>query len=172
MQRRGFTVVELLLVIVVIAILTTITIVAFNGIRERTYMGRAESEMASIAKSIQLYYTFEKSHWPADVDRNTAPAGLTQYMNGDISTWPSGPWPGSTYDYDNFTGSDGNPVVQISVRFCPISGTLSSCKFPNEAWANGFQVNSSAYWCITGVCRAHPTESDSYPGYCMNCRND
>ena len=35
MKVRGFTIVELLIVIVVIAILASITIVAFNGIQAR-----------------------------------------------------------------------------------------------------------------------------------------
>ena len=75
-------------------------------------------------------------------------------------------------DYDSFNGSDGQLVVQISLRFCPIGGPLSACNFPTESWADGFQVNSSMYWCITGKCRPHPSESDTYPGYCLNCRND
>lgn len=36
-QRSGFTIVELLIVVVVIAILAAITVVAYTGIQNRTY---------------------------------------------------------------------------------------------------------------------------------------
>ena len=166
MKRRGFTIVELLIAIVIIAILAVIVTVAYRGATNRAYTSRAKTELADMAKATQQYYIFERS-WPADVDRGL-PAGITKYLSGDASNWPIGPWPASVYDYDYFTGSDGQPVSQISIRFCPIGGPLAACKFPKESWASGFQVNSSAYWCITGKCRAHPNESDSYPGYRIN----
>ena len=53
-QTKGFTIVELLIVIVVIAILATITIVAYNGIQNRANDTAIQSDLNNFAKSIQL----------------------------------------------------------------------------------------------------------------------
>ena len=120
--------------------------------------------MSDMAKGTQQYYIFERG-WPADVDRGL-PAGITKYISGDASSWPTGPWPGSVYDYDNFTVG-GETAIQISIRFCPYGGDISTCKFPKESWAAGFTPDSSVYWCITGPCRAHPTNASAL-GYRIN----
>ena len=49
-QRRGFTIVELLIVIVVIAILAAITIVAYNGIQNRANDTVVKSDLATLTK--------------------------------------------------------------------------------------------------------------------------
>lgn len=165
---QGFTIVELLIVIVVIAVLAAIVIITFNGVSNRAYVGRTQSELGSMGKAIQLFQA-NNGRYPADVSRGI-PAEITPYINGSADNWPNAPWPGSVYDYDNYIGSDGLEVSQISVRFCPEGGPLSACKFPRESWASGFGVDSSAYWCVVGKCRAHPSQADTYPGYCMNCR--
>ncbi len=54
--KSGFTIVELLIVIVVIAILAAISIVAYNGIQQRARDSQRSAEMASIEKALQLYY--------------------------------------------------------------------------------------------------------------------
>lgn len=54
-MRRGFTIVELLIVIVVIGILAAITIVAYNGIQERTRLNIIQSDLANVKKKIMLY---------------------------------------------------------------------------------------------------------------------
>ena len=164
---RGFTIVELLIVIAIIGILAAIVIVAYNGVTNRAYYNRSQSELASIVRAIQIFQTIN-NRYPYDVSRGL-PAEVTPYLNGSSDNWPKAPWPGSVYDYDTFTGSDGKEVVQMSIRFCPEGGSLSTCKFPNESWASGFGVDSSAYWCITGKCRAHPSQADTYPGHCINC---
>ncbi len=54
-KQKGFTIVELLIVIVVIAILAAITIVAYNGIQARAKFTRAQSDLVNTQKLVELY---------------------------------------------------------------------------------------------------------------------
>lgn len=55
-RRRGFTIVELLIVIVVVAILAAISIVAYSGIQQRARDARRLSDIQMINKAILSYY--------------------------------------------------------------------------------------------------------------------
>jgi len=52
----GFTIVELLIVIVVIGILAVITIVAYNGLQQRGRDAQRSSDIASLQKALELYH--------------------------------------------------------------------------------------------------------------------
>ena len=67
-SHRGFTIVELLIVIVVIAILAAISIVAYNGIQSRANDSAVKSDLASASKALELYY----------VDNSAYPTNLSQ----------------------------------------------------------------------------------------------
>ena len=54
LKVRGFTIVELLIVVVVIAILAAITIVAYNGIQTRAKASAIASGISSIEKSLRV----------------------------------------------------------------------------------------------------------------------
>lgn len=54
-KQTGFTIVELLIVIVVIGILAAITIVAFNGVQKRARDTQRLSDANAIVKSIEQY---------------------------------------------------------------------------------------------------------------------
>ena len=56
-KAHGFTIVELLIVIVVIAILAAISIAAYTNIQERAKTSRRNSEMAQLLKAITLART-------------------------------------------------------------------------------------------------------------------
>jgi len=64
-NNRGFTIVELLIVIVVIAILAAISIVAYNGVQERARASSVSSAVVSIQKAFTLWAIEEGySTWP------------------------------------------------------------------------------------------------------------
>lgn len=63
MKNRGFTIVELLIVIVVIAILATITIVAYNGVQQRARDSARKNDVASIVKALKLYSVDNGPMW-------------------------------------------------------------------------------------------------------------
>tara|TARA_B100000378_G_scaffold251824_1_gene226767 strand:- start:15 stop:632 length:618 start_codon:yes stop_codon:yes gene_type:complete len=54
-KQKGFTIVELLIVIVVIAILAAITVVAYTGIQERTKNVAIQSDLRQVAQLIEAY---------------------------------------------------------------------------------------------------------------------
>jgi len=56
-RGNGFTIVELLIVIVVIAILAAITVVAYNGIADRSRQSKIKQDMASLQKAIMVART-------------------------------------------------------------------------------------------------------------------
>lgn len=84
--ERGFTIVELLIVIVVIAILAAISIVAYNGIQDRAREASAVSAARNVATQIQLYET-ENGTYPTDLDDvDITDTGSTTYNYRSSST--------------------------------------------------------------------------------------
>lgn len=53
---KGFTIVELLIVIVVIAILASISVVAYNGIQQRARDSQRFSDFSLMQKALTMYY--------------------------------------------------------------------------------------------------------------------
>ena len=68
MKQNGFTIVELLIVVVVIAILAAITIVSFNGIQERAIRSSIQSTLASAAKKAESLKALSSAEdYPTDI---------------------------------------------------------------------------------------------------------
>lgn len=63
-KQPGFTIVELLIVIVVIGVLAAITVVAYNGIQNRSRASAASSALSQASKKIKLYLVDNPSASP------------------------------------------------------------------------------------------------------------
>lgn len=70
-KQTGFTIVELLIVVVVIAILAAITIVAYNGIQTRAQQSKIDTDIATITRAIQAARSAE-SKTLAEITGSTA----------------------------------------------------------------------------------------------------
>lgn len=67
-RQSGFTIVELLIVIVVIGILAAITIVAFNGIRQQAVVSSLKTDLAGYGKKIEIIKSnMNNSTYPSDL---------------------------------------------------------------------------------------------------------
>lgn len=69
-KQKGFTIIELLIVIVVIGILATITAIALGGANERARDAKRESDAKSLQTAIEAYYTIGNSNYPTLDDMN------------------------------------------------------------------------------------------------------
>ena len=65
---RGFTIVELLVVIVLIAVLSAVTVVAYNGIQGRARVAATDLERSAIDKGIESFRTLNNNNVPISQD--------------------------------------------------------------------------------------------------------
>ena len=69
-NQKGFTIIELLIVIVVIGILATITAIALGGANERARDAAREADARNIRQALETYYTLGNSVYPTLDDVN------------------------------------------------------------------------------------------------------
>ena len=84
----GFTIVELLIVIVVIAIIAAISMVAYNGIQRNAYESKMKATYQQIAHALAMHKA-ETDTWPVCPGHTTATTISTcqiQRMKGQLSS--------------------------------------------------------------------------------------
>lgn len=99
----GFTIVELLIVVVVIAILATISIVAYTGIQNRGNDAAIQSDLKMIGKQFTIFYT-ERGRLPLNsTDFNSMDLRVARDSYG--SHYASGSGYNMAYCPDNTSGT-------------------------------------------------------------------
>ncbi|MNY20075.1 Type II secretion system protein G precursor [compost metagenome] len=102
-RQVGFTIVELLIVIVIIGILAAITIVAYNGIQNRGYDTAVQSDIRGLANKVMMYQ-----------------ADLGEYPKAGSRTGDSTKFPGMTFSASK---SAYDTSVTTNLYYC--DGTIA-----------------------------------------------
>lgn len=131
-RQSGFTIIELLVVIVVIGILASITIVSYGGVVARANTASSMSTANNVSKKAEIYNVDGLTGYPATLSALTAAAATTSYFI-----------PGVTFAA---TAMVAAPAVPATVNFykCGHNGTAVA---PTTAAGVTTQTgNKIGYW--------------------------
>ena len=84
--QEGFTLVEILIVVVIIGILATIAIPAYFRYVERGYAADAKVQVKNIAQSAEIYYQ-ENQDWPQQGIEQMRDEGYLDIKNSTMLKW-------------------------------------------------------------------------------------
>jgi general secretion pathway protein G len=91
-SKKGFTIVELLIVIVVIGILATLVIVTFTGIQQKGRNSQRQTDVKAIQSQVEAFFA-QHGFYPTLADLQTA-SFVSTYLKGlppDALKDPKGP---------------------------------------------------------------------------------
>ena len=154
--KPGFTIVELLIVVVVIAILAAITIVSYSGITQRANAAVAQSAASQAARQLAVYAIDNNESYPATLASLglASNSGTTYQYTVNNSTNPKGycvTASANGYAYyrpNNFTYT-GSSTATIN-ETTPITGACPGHSTTGSAVTNlmtnpGAEVNSTGF---------------------------
>lgn len=111
-KQRGFTLIEIMVVVVIIGMLATLILPKVLGRQDEAFIAKAKSDIRAISSSIKLY----------KLDNFKYPTGLNELVTGGskgrgyLDKVPKDPWgkeyqyayPGSNLEFDVWSlGADG-----------------------------------------------------------------
>lgn len=119
--KKGFTIVELLVVIVVIGILVSIMVISYNGIQQRSRDSKRASDITQLKIAIEKYRS-EKSMYPDGCGTDNVgcnASGLSTALSPYLSTIPHDPrnTANTSTDYQYVRGAITDDSYGLYVRY-------------------------------------------------------
>lgn len=109
-NERGFTLIELMLVIVILGILAGVAVTNLTGVGEDARKTKAKTDIATIQTSLGMYEV-QMGSYPTDDEGIQALVEKTEDHGSFLKTMPMDPW-GQPYNYrqESENGIDGPDV--------------------------------------------------------------
>jgi prepilin-type N-terminal cleavage/methylation domain-containing protein len=126
-NQKGFTIVELLVVIVVIGILAAITMVSYSGVTTKAKTSKAQSNANSVAQVVNIYQTDTaggNGSFPANL------AAITGYTGG-IAKIPTGITVQAGTPALSATNGEST-VIYVPLAVAANGGCIASWNFTNS----------------------------------------
>jgi prepilin-type N-terminal cleavage/methylation domain-containing protein len=116
-RRRGFTFIELLVVMIVIGLLAGLAVLRYIDLKHRAMSAQAIADLQAIRLAGYGAW-YETGTWPGDAGAGTVPAGLSPYLPNGFSFTKSE----YTLDWENFVPPGGGPSGGMQLGVVLTSG--------------------------------------------------
>ena len=112
MSTRGFTLIEVFIVLVILSILSSVGLFKYIDFRQQAYAASVAADMSAVKIAAITAWT-DSEQWPPDAGPGVEPAEIRAHLPGNVTFINTD----YTLDWDNLSGGGGGGpyLVGISV---------------------------------------------------------
>uniref|UniRef100_E6PLY9 Putative Type II secretory pathway protein H n=1 Tax=mine drainage metagenome TaxID=410659 RepID=E6PLY9_9ZZZZ len=142
---RGFTLIELMIVVAIVAILSAIALPAYNSYVTRSKLAEAFSGLSGASVALQQYYQDNRTYVPTAANPNVCTTGNANAPTATDFTFACNPAPSATQFTIRATGS--TPTLTGMVYSINQNGTKQTLSVPTTGgWSSTNVGSNSTCW--------------------------